>query len=256
MKMGLKKREMINYRNYEFTWKEYVKYGGIGIGALFFLGYIFYESKVISICAIPSLYFYFKYLKKQLAKKRREELLLEFREMCMSFAAQLSAGYSFENALKETLKEMNKMYGEDCDIGKELHFMIEKLRINITIENAMMDLAVRSELEDIRLFAEVLGIAKTGGGDLIAIVKSTAMGISEKIDTDREIQLILSEKKFEQGIMNLIPLIMILYIKITSPDLMEIMYDSLIGRVIMTGCLLVYGIAFYVGRKMVEIEMG
>ena len=56
--------------------------------------------------------------------------------------------------------------------------------------------------------------------------------------------------------MNLIPLIMILYIKITSPDLMEIMYDSLIGRVIMTGCLLVYGIAFYMGRKMVEIEMG
>jgi tight adherence protein B len=129
------------------------------------------------------------------------------------------------------------------------------LKINIVIEECFADFATRSNIEDIRLFAEVVGIAKKSGGDMIEIVRNTANSICRKIEVEREINIIINGKKYEQSIMNIVPLILVLYMGITSPDMMETMYTTVMGRIVMTVCLVVYILAFYIGTKIVSIEV-
>ncbi len=250
-----KKISEIQYMEYKFSRMEYLKYGigGLLIEALF--AYIFYESLIVFVVMLPALLPYFRIIKKSLCKKRKEILKKEFKELCMSLAAQMSAGYSIENSIKESYREMKELYGEDSNICRELKTMIEKLKYNVKLEEMMLQLAVRSENEDIRLFSEVLSIAKQSGGDMIQIVKSAALNISEKTDVEREIKSILSEKKFEQTIMNIIPLVMVLYIKVTSPGMMAVMYQTITGKIIMSICFAIYIIAFLLGKKIMDIEV-
>ena len=45
------------------------------------------------------------------------------------------------------------------------------------------------------------------------------------------------------------------YLKLSFPSFMEVLYGNVLGVVIMTICLLVYVIAFEMGKKIVEIEV-
>lgn len=245
----------IIYSCYRLSLTEYLKYGTWGLMIEMVFSYIFYESIIVFFAMIPALIPYFHFIKKKLYKKRQEVLKREFKELCMSLAAQMSAGYSMENSIKESYAEMKELYGENSYICRELNIMIEKLRYNIKLEEMMLQLAIRSENEDIRLFSEVLSIAKQSGGDMIQIVKSAALNISEKTDVEREIKSILSEKKFEQMIMNIIPLAMILYIKVSSPEMMAVMYRTIAGKIIMSVCFAIYIFSFLLGKRIMDIEV-
>ncbi|MCI8669267.1 MAG: type II secretion system protein F [Lachnospiraceae bacterium] len=169
--------------------------------------------------------------------------------------AQMTAGYSIENSFKESYQEMGELYGEDSYICKELKIILGKLKNNISIEDSIAQLAIRSGNQDIRLFSEVLAIGKRSGGDLISIVRSAALNLAEKADAEREIRSIISEKQFEQMIMNIIPLVMISYVKLSSPEMMVVMYQTTVGRIIMSVCFVIYIAAFLLGKKIMEIEV-
>lgn len=245
----------MDYNNYNISLKEYLKYGIAGLVIILFFSYIFYESLFASIIMLPIIVPYFKILQKRLCKKQQQKLKTEFKECCMSLAAQMSAGYSIENSIREAYEEMRELYGENSFICRELKIITEKLKNNISIEEAMAQLAIRSSNQDIRLFSEVLTISKRSGGDLIGIVKSAALNISEKAEVEREIKSMISEKQLEQGIMSIIPLMMILYVKISSPEMIEVMYQTVAGRIIMSCCLIIYIFAFLLGMKITDIEV-
>lgn len=250
-----KKAEMIIYNTYSLSFIEYLRYGVFGIIIVLGFSYIFYDNMLAIIILLPSLIPYFKLIKKRLCNRQQNKLKEEFKELCISLAAQMSAGYSVENSIKESYQEMSELYGERSYICKELKIILGKLKNNISIEDSIAQLAIRSDNQDIRLFSEVLAIGKRSGGDLISIVRSAALNISEKADAEREIRSIISEKQFEQMIMNIIPLVMISYVKLSSPEMMTVMYQTAAGRIIMSVCFVIYIASFLLGKKITEIEV-
>ena len=72
------------------------------------------------------------------------------------------------------------------------------------------------------------------------------------IDT---INTIISGKKMEQTVMNIMPFGMIIYLRITSPEFIEPLYGNLFGAAVMSVCLVVYAAAFMLGRKITDIKV-
>ena len=70
-----------------------------------------------------------------------------------------------------------------------------------------------------------------------------------------EIRTMTSSVQFEQKIMNGIPFLMIFYIDMTSPGFFGVMYETVLGRLIMTGCLAVYLLSMVLSRKILDIRM-
>ena len=173
----------------------------------------------------------------------------------MSIAAQLAAGYSLENSIQESYREMCQLYGKESYISKEIKMILHKLKLNITIENCFDNLAKRSNIEDIILFSEVIYIAKRNGGDLINIVKDAANSIYRKIEVDREIKTIINSKRYEQMIMNIIPIAIVMYVRITCPGMLDVMYTTIAGNIIMTCCLILYILAFCLGIKISNVRV-
>lgn len=228
----------------------------IGVYLMFALIlYLFYKSVFAFILMVPAVIFYHRYNKKELEKKKREILNRQFKDALLSISGALRAGYSMENALTEARQEMEHMYGEDSPIGTELRKMTARLSIGVPLEMVFREFAETSRIEDIATFSEVFSIAKRTGGDLVEIIQKTASDIASKIDTANEIAVVVRSKRLEQNIMALMPVMIILYIDLTAGSILAPLYQSLLGRVVMTVCLGIYIGAFFLSRKIMNIEV-
>ena len=224
-----------------------------GITGVGLLSFVFYRSIFVFIALSPLGIFYPFVMKDSYRKKRQEELLIQFKDAILSLSACLTAGYSIENAYSEVLREVTGIYGTDAMITKEIRLLIHKVHLNHTPEEAMMDFAERSELEDIKSFADVFMKARTSGGELMKIIARTADIISEKIRIRQDILTSTTSRRLEQKLMSAVPIGIVFYLEFTSRGFFDVLYETMIGRVIMTVSLITYLGAIAWGRKILDI---
>lgn len=221
----------------------------------FLIGWLFYGNWLGGLLFIPILIMYLRNWQEVQYRRREREFRSQFRESLLLLSSALNVGYSVENAIRETTKEMRPIYKKESRIRKEYERMIHQMAMNRTVEQILEEFACRVDQEDVSDFVTVFVTAKRTGGDSIGIVKNTARDISDKIEVEEEIQTILAAKKLEFRIMCVIPLGIILYMRLAFPEFMRVLYGNLIGEALMTGCLGIYAAAYKIGKKMVEIEV-
>lgn len=220
-----------------------------------FIFFLFYRSFLISFIAIPISFLYIKQKKEQLKEERQWQLMLQFRDGITSLSNSLNAGYSIENAFSEAIIDLKTIYEEDAYIIKEFHFIISRLKRNETIEDILYEFADRTGIEDIYNFAQVFITAKRTGGNIIKIIRNTSKSIGDKIEIKREIKTLITAKKYESRIMNLIPFGMILYMWCFSPGFLDPLYHNVMGVIIMTGAMLAYYGAYCLSEKIMNINI-
>lgn len=246
---------MPDYNEYRFSFKEMIKYTGLGLLCDGLFAYIFYRSFISVIFLFPLVIFVIKKKKKECMERRKKKLTVEFREMMNSVIASLGAGYSVENAFINSYKDMVLLFGKDSYIALELGMIAKALKNNRNIELLLEDFGKRSHISDIEEFAEIFKIAKRSGGNLPEMIKRTADVINQKIDVRRKIETVISSKKFEQSIMNVVPFGIILYLNMTSPGFFDSLYGNVPGVLIMTILLIIYVLAYFLALKITSIEI-
>ena len=243
------------------SWLQDIRMGEYAAGAvrwILILGavlYLFYESLVPAAFLIPLYWIYVREWLEDTAKKKEEEFRNQFRDSIQVMASALKAGYSVENAIREVNRELAPMYGEDTRIRREYKIMAGQLEMNAPAEQVLREFAERAGQEDVESFVHVFAAAKKSGGDSIAIIRNSVKIISEKIDTEKEIQTMLAAKKLEFDLMCVIPFGIILYMKLTFREFIGILYGNLTGAAVMSCCLLLYLAAYRLGKKIIKIEV-
>lgn len=249
------KRDLPDYRNYVFCRREIWIYSVSGVGVVGFFAYFFYRDKLALLVLWPVFIFYWKTKKAELRDKRKDLLKMQFGECILSVSTALKAGYSAENAFRQSLPDMIMMFGENALIVKELRAIIKGLDNRRNLEDLLDRLAERSGIDEIMEFAQVFRITKRNGGNMTQVLYETALMLSQSMEIDRQIKTIISGKKMEQKIMNLVPFFILLYVSFTSPGFFDVLYHNVLGVVIMTCCLLVYLFAYRMANKIVEIRI-
>lgn len=245
----------ILYGSYKLSLMEYLLYGVIYLSVSGIISYLYYDSLIPILFILPFINIYYKYISQFLCNRRKNVLILQFRDMINSISVSLNSGYSIENSLKDACREILILYGENSYIHNEISFMLKKLAINIPIEKIFSDFAMRSECNDIIMFSQILVIAKRNGGDLISIIKSSSETIGEKIDIKREIESAVSSKKLEQNIMFIMPIVIMIYIRISSKGFYDTVYHNITGIFFMTLCLFIYISAIIIGLKISTVKI-
>lgn len=226
-----------------------------GLLLIIIISYLFYESILSAILLSPYLIWYFKSWKKECIEKKKQAFGIQFKEAIQAMSTALNVGYSLENAMKETLKDLQLIYKKDELIIREFRYMIRQLEMNLPVERVLNELALRTEEEDVQTFVTVFSMAKRSSGDMILIIRNAVRQMSEKIEVKQEIDTMMSAKKLEFKIMSIIPLAMIAYMKWGFPDFMKVLYSNVTGCVIMTLCLVIYAVAYVFGKRIIEIEV-
>ena len=244
-----------NYWQQDIRKREYLRAILQGSLLLVTVSYLFYDTWVFAILFSPYLIWYIKSWEKQKMKQKKMSFRLQFKEAIQSLSAALNVGYSVENAMREVIKDLKTMYRKDDAILKEFAFMVRQVQMNVPVETTLDDFAIRTGDEDVQTFVTVFNIAKRSGGDTLEIIRNTVRQMSEKIDVERDIESILAAKKLEFRILTFIPFGMILYLKLSFPEFMNVLYGNVVGALVMSVCLVIYFVAYEIGKKIVEIEV-
>ena len=246
----------IDYNTYVMTLREKIFCILGACAVIFAAGYIFYRNVLLSLLLMPFGLLYPRIKTKEIIKKRKNELNLQFREALYSLASSLSVGKSIEMAIRDSLKELSIQYPDaDTYILIELEQINRRVEMNETIEEALVDFAQRSHLEDIINFADVFAICKRTGGNLVQVIKNTSEIISEKIDTKQEINLLLMEKRLEHKVLNLMPILIVILLSSSAEEFMAPVFSEPAGRVAMTFSLVLFAAAYFISKKIMDIEV-
>lgn len=219
------------------------------------VGFFFYRSWVVSLLILPGYPLFLNFFKKELVKKRKKRLIDEFSETLISVSINLKSGYSLENSFVEAYKDITMFYGEQSLMAEEIMRIRKGLEINITLEDLVEDLAERSHEEEIRMFGDVIKSAKRNGGNITEVLSYTADRIREGICVDKEIEVLISEKRLELRIMEAVPFFILIYLELTSVGYFDVLYEGIRGRLFMTVCLAVYVCAVLLGHRITEISV-
>ena len=226
-----------SYEEYRFSMTEILKYLVQGLLLCGAVDYLFYQNPWLMFLALPVTVFFLKWKKKGLIRERKKNLNYQFKDALNALSVAVQAGYSVENAVMACSRDLERLYPQETDIVREFHYMETQLKVSVPVEELFMSFGDRS------------------GIDMNRIIQTSSRMLGDKIDVRREIETTLAAKKAEQMIMSLMPAGIILYLKMTSPGFLEVLYGNPFGILAMSLCLAIYGFSYWLGRRIVDIEV-
>lgn len=219
------------------------------------LAYLFFDFIPAAVILSPWILFYAKNRKKQVHEKQKAKFALAFRDGMQAVVTALQAGYSLENSFREALKELDILYGKSSGIYQGFAQIVHELNLNHSIEEAFHEFAGKYDIEEIHSFSQVLFYAKRSGGKMTDIIKNTTESIDEKLEVMLEIRGIMSAKKLEQQIMQMVPPGIILYLRFSGGGILEKLYGSPTGVLIMGSCLAVWFFCGILADRITNIQI-
>lgn len=234
----------------------YLFYGGIGkdeLGGATVVTYVL-NTVVCGGCGIFMGVQVLPIIVKSTIRKRKKQLLLEFRDMLESLNTSLGAGKNVMDAYKTVLNDLKVQYDEEAFIIKELEVIVSGIDNNIDMEDLLDDFGVRSGEEDIISFANVFRICYRKGGDIKATIRNTHAILKDKMEIGEEIETIITANKTEQKVMTVMPIALVGIIKLMSPDFAS-NYVTVTGVISTTVAVALFFVAYKVGEEVLEIKI-
>ncbi len=193
---------------------------------------------------------------KAYRQKKKWELNLAFKDALICLENSLAVGYSPESSVRETVKSLEQLHGQEQEICQELRRMIKQMELGSSMEEVFLEFGHRSGVEDIKQLADVFSLVKRTGGNLGQVFRQTGSILQEKIELKRELHTTIASKRMEFKIMQMVPYGILCYLKLCAPAMSEGLYHNLFGIVFMWGVLIVYFVLLLFGEHIIRAEIG
>ena len=244
-----------NYNQYEMTFREKWFSFLSAFSVLFVTGYIFYRHIALSCMLACLAALYPKWRVKELIAKRKEELTLQFRQALHALSSAVGAGKSLENAFREIVSDLKLLYPDpQTYIVSEFELINRQVENGTPIEKAVMDFGLRSGVDDLIQFGNVLVTCKRSGGNLVSVIRRTADIIGDKLEIEQEISVMIAQKRFETKVLTIAPIAVVAVLTFGSPDYMEPLYHGL-GHVFMSVSLLLLTACHWWAKKIMNMKV-
>ncbi|MBQ7432484.1 MAG: type II secretion system F family protein [Lachnospiraceae bacterium] len=238
----------------EVMWYVYVGFDLAGLLFAMIFAWVFYHRFWLGFVAILAILPYHRFVRQICRKRRERQFRQEFRDALQQLQSYMQAGRSIENAMEQTDVRLQAEKGHGV-LAAEWHGMLMQIRHNRSVERAWEDFAGRCPIQEVRQFAEVLSVAKRSGGSMVQIIQTAVYEITLLMQTEEEIKTVIASKKLQMYVLETIPILLMVYLNVASPDMLAEMYETFFGNVIMTGCLVVYLTAVWLGRRISDIQV-
>ncbi len=229
---------MTDLRQYSFGKRENAFFYITLIASGLLISYLMYRNLFFAIVIIPFAGRIKSFVIDNMIRKRKRTYMAEFKDFLFMASTAIGAGRSMKDAIAESIPSLKNIYGKKTILTKDLENAYE--RMDVGGENdisVLKDLAESSGLEDVHDFVTVYSICKSTGASLISALNKAAGVIMEKMSIEREIDELVRRKESEGLVIFAMPALIVLFLNLTAPDYIAPLYETLIGRVIMTAVI-------------------
>lgn len=231
----------------------YLVADAVCFGAALLLAWLFFHRIWLCIAVPIGVPLLHRMIRGRWKERQMRRFRLEFRDALQQLQSYLQAGRSMENAMLLTAGNLKETEGGI--LWPEWNRMVSQLQMHLSIEYVWADLAEKNPVAEVRQFAEVISAVRRSGGSMVQVIQTAIHEITLLIQTEEEVAGIVTAQKMQMYVLEAVPVGLLLFLNSSAPDLLEPMYSTLMGQVIMGICLGVYVGAAALGNWISDIKV-
>ena len=182
-------------------------------------------------------------------KRRMKKMMRQFPEGIDSIANALKAGHPFLSGLRMVADKY------DAPLGPEFAIVVEEVNFGFSVDEAMMNMADRIDLPEVRYFVISVLLQRETGGNLAEILGNLAQLVRDKAEFQGKVGVLSAEGKFSAWVLGLLPVVIFGVLNVLNPKYIHLLLTEDMGRIMLgisLGLLLLGGVIL---KKMATIEV-
>jgi tight adherence protein B len=215
---------------------------GFIIGILFF-GYI--VTGILTILGFFTPTLIVRYYSRKRVRMFNEQLVDALQNMSNA----LKAGLSLQQAMGTIARDFSP------PISQEFGLALKEIKLGVSVEDALKNMAERVKCEDLDLFVTSTIIAKTMGGNLSEMFENIANTIRQRFKIEGRIKALTAQGKLQGFIIGIMPILLWFIMDWMRPDLMEPMLKHWFGYVLIGAILIMEIIGALIIKRIVDIDV-
>ena len=185
----------------------------------------------------------------RMAQRRRKRMEEQFPLALDIFTRALRAGHPIAAAIDLLTEEV-----ED-PLGSEFGLVADEVAYGAELNDALLSLADRWDLDDMRMFVISLSVQNETGGNLAEILENLTKVIRERAALYMKVRALSSEGRMSGWMLTILPVLTFISVFLVSPQF----YFDVAGDPIFiygfTGLIVLYFIGVYIIRRMIDLEV-
>ncbi|SOE59635.1 Flp pilus assembly protein TadB [Burkholderia sp. OK233] len=197
----------------------------------------------IAAAAFPTL----RVLRRR--SKRMRVLERQLPEAADMISRALRAGHSFSSAIGMLGSEFAE------PMGGEFRIVFDEINYGVTLNDALMNLATRVPVHDLRYFVIAVLIQRETGGNLAEILDSIASLVRERLRLFDKVRVLSAEGRMSAWILGLLPFVAAGAMQLLNPTFLAVLWQDPAGLKILETifALMVFGVLWM--RRVIKIRV-
>lgn len=161
----------------------------------------------------------------------------------------LRAGHSLISALGIMARESPE------PISGEFRKCFDEQNYGLDLRTAMLNLATRVPIQDMRMIVTAILIQRESGGNLAEVLEKVAHVIRERFRLKRQIRVHTAQGRLTGWILSLLPVVLGLLLYLVNPEHMSVLWKRPVGLKLMYAATVMTIIGALIIRKIVRIRV-
>jgi Flp pilus assembly protein TadB len=181
--------------------------------------------------------------------RRRNAFSEQLPDVLQLIAGSLQSGFSLPQAVDAVVREGTQPAAE------EFSRALAEARIGADLQDALNRVADRMDSTDLRWTVMAIRIQREVGGNLAEVLRTTVGTMRERAYLRRQVSALSAEGRLSAYILIALPILVGGWFFYSDPSYMRPLYTTLIGLVMLVGCVVLIVVGAFWMRKLIKIEV-
>jgi tight adherence protein B len=187
------------------------------------------------------------------ASYRRTKRFQRFEELFPNaidtLARAVRAGHAFTTALELIANEISE------PIASEFRKLFEEQKFGLPVRDALMNLAARMPLVDVKFFVTAVMLQRETGGNLAEILDNLSYVIRERFKIMRQVRVYTAQGRLTMMLLMGLPPIIVITMLTMNPSFIKPLFTDPIGHTLVVSGICLQTIGYFVIRKIIQIQV-
>jgi tight adherence protein B len=200
------------------------------------------------VAGVFGLFFPYMYVSYQRSRRfaKFEEI---FPEAIDTLARAVRAGHAFPTALELLATEMAE------PVAGEFRKLFEEQKFGLPLREAMLNLAERVPIVDVKFFATAVMLQRETGGNLAEILDGLSYVIRERFKILRQVRVYTAQGRLTMLLLMALPPIIVVVMMVMNPGFMRPLFYDPLGHALIAAGIILQTIGYLLIRRIIRIQV-
>jgi len=181
--------------------------------------------------------------------RRFQKFEEKFPEAIDTLARAVRAGHAFTTALEMIANEVSE------PVAGEFRQLYEEQKFGLPVRDALLNLADRIPLVDVKFFVTAVMLQRETGGNLAEILDNLSYVIRERFKILRQVRVHTAQGRLTMVLLMALPPTIVVLMVMLNPTFIRPLFTDPLGHALIVGGITLQTMGYFVIRRIIRIQV-